>query len=84
MHSSDPTSQKLLLSVPEAAKALGISERTLFTLTASRELRCIRIGRRVLYSVEELQRFIQQREKEGRQVTAPRSSPNPSDEGVNS
>ena len=66
MHSSPTTTPRLLLSVPEAAKALGrISERTLFSLTASGEIRCVRIGRRVLYSVEELQRFIQQHEKGG-------------------
>jgi excisionase family DNA binding protein len=65
MQISTPTTPRLLLSVPETAKALGISERSLFSLSASGEIRCIRIGRRVLYSVEELQRFIQQHEKGG-------------------
>jgi excisionase family DNA binding protein len=65
MHSSPLTTPRLLLSVPETAEALGISERSLFSLSASGEIRCVRIGRRVLYSVEELQRFIQQHEKGG-------------------
>ena len=39
----------LLISVPEAAKTLGISTRTLFDLTKRGEVPCVRIGRRVLY-----------------------------------
>jgi excisionase family DNA binding protein len=65
MQINTPTTPRLLLSVPETAKAMGISERSLFSLAASGEIRCIRIGRRVLYSVEELQRFIHQHEKGG-------------------
>jgi excisionase family DNA binding protein len=51
----------LLLDAKQAAKALGISERTLWSLTAPRgPIRAIRIGRAVRYSVRELERFIEQ------------------------
>lgn len=52
---------KLLLSVPETAKALGVCERTISTLTANQEIPHVRIGRRVLYPVADLQRWIDER-----------------------
>jgi excisionase family DNA binding protein len=48
----------LLLRPREAAKALSISQRTLWSLTQRGELRAVRIGRAVAYSVEELRNFI--------------------------
>ena len=61
---TDPTSTpKLLLSVSEAARALSISERTLFSLTLPRgPLPCVRLRGRVLYSTEFLRRWIAQQE----------------------
>ena len=38
-----------VLSVPEAALFLGISERTLWTLTNRKLIPCFHCGRRVLY-----------------------------------
>ncbi|MBU4273123.1 MAG: hypothetical protein KKA28_14780 [Planctomycetes bacterium] len=58
MQSSTP--EKLLLSVPDACKALGgICARTLFSLTAPRgPIPSIRLGSRVLYPINRLREFI--------------------------
>ena len=58
------TMTPLLLTQREAAKALAISERTLYALRKGGLIRAVRIGiGGWRYSVEELQRFI--RESEG-------------------
>jgi excisionase family DNA binding protein len=49
---------KLAVSRFEAARVLSISLRTLDSLIARGELRGRRIGRRVLFPLEELQRFL--------------------------
>ena len=49
---------KLLLTAREAAALLSISPRKLWSLTASRELPCLRIGRSVRYSVESIRSFV--------------------------
>jgi len=46
--------QRLALSREEAAKALGVSERHLWTYTNCGEIPHIRIGNRVLYPVDML------------------------------
>jgi len=58
--------QPLLLTPPEAAKALGISERTLFDLTKEGKLLAVRIRRLVRYSWAELQAFIERQQAEGK------------------
>jgi excisionase family DNA binding protein len=55
----------LLLTVREAAKALSISERTLWSLTSRGELPAIRIGRAKRYSVDELHRWVEAQKKAG-------------------
>lgn len=52
--------EKLLLPTPEACKALGgICPRTLWGMTWPRgSIKSVRIGSRVLYSVEELRKWI--------------------------
>ncbi len=53
---------RLLLSAREAANSLGICEKTLWATTAPRgDLPCVRIGRRVLYFVDDLRAWIDQR-----------------------
>jgi excisionase family DNA binding protein len=52
-----------LLNRREAAAFLRISERTLFTLTASGAIPSVRIGARVLYSVKSLREFIDKAEE---------------------
>ena len=50
--------RQLLLTSPEAAKRLRISERTLWTLTDRGDIRCIRIGTAKRYPNSELERFV--------------------------
>jgi excisionase family DNA binding protein len=50
--------EKLAVNRFEAAQLLSISLRTLDSLLARGELRGRRVGRRVLFPVEELQRFL--------------------------
>lgn len=49
------TMEPLLLSAPDAAKALGISVDLLATLPVNR----VRFGRRVLFPVDDLRDYIQ-------------------------
>ena len=51
-------SEKLAVNRFEAARLLSISLRTLDTLLAYGQLRGRRVGRRVLFPVEELERFL--------------------------
>ena len=53
---------KLLLTEQEAAAALGISRRTLWTLRNTRQIPSIRIGKCVRYSVEALKNWIEQQD----------------------
>ena len=50
--------EKLAVNRFEAARLLSISLRTLDSLLARGELRGRRVGRRVLFPMEELQRFL--------------------------
>ncbi len=53
------TAPKLLLSARDAAAALSVCERTLFSLTQPRgPIPSIRLGTRVLYPVATLQKWI--------------------------
>lgn len=49
---------QLLMSPADAAEALSISTRTLWSLTQTKELPCVRIGRLVRYDVAALQDWI--------------------------
>jgi excisionase family DNA binding protein len=49
---------KLLVTPREAANALSICEKTLWSLTKRGELPAVRIGRSVRYDVTDLQAFI--------------------------
>lgn len=53
-----PMCQKLLLTCREAAEALAISQRTVFTLTKAGQLAAVRIGRGVRYAMSDIQEFI--------------------------
>ena len=55
---SNPAPDALLIGARDAARRLSISERTLFTLTKAGTIPSVRIGGRVLYSVESLRRMI--------------------------
>lgn len=48
---------RLAYSIPEAAQAVGLSPRFVWTLIDRGTLKALRVGKRVLVPVEELQRF---------------------------
>ena len=58
--SSRPAQDKLLITAPEAARTLSISERLLWSLTQQGKIRAIRLGRAVRYSVSALEEFVSQ------------------------
>jgi hypothetical protein len=59
---STPLSTRLLLTPREAAVALALCEKTLWSVTQPRgDLRAVRIGRAVRYDVADLRTFIEQR-----------------------
>jgi excisionase family DNA binding protein len=60
---------KLLLTVDEAAHALSLSVRTVHKLVASGALATVRIGRCVRFSPETLQKFVRDHVGSGRWVT---------------
>jgi excisionase family DNA binding protein len=49
---------RLLLTPREAAAALAISERTLWTLTDTGAVPCVRVGRAVRYAPADLENYI--------------------------
>jgi excisionase family DNA binding protein len=51
----------------EAARIIGISERTLWGLTKRGQIRCFRVGRSVLYSLDAIRDFIQVQEQKAGQ-----------------
>ncbi len=63
--SAEPTTPRLLLSAREAAQALGICERSLWSVTKTGGLPCVRIGRRCLYDPADLRRWIESQKQGG-------------------
>jgi len=62
---STASTDKKLFSIKETAKILGVSERSVWAITAPRgKLVSCKIGCRVLYSQESIDRFIKQSESE--------------------
>ena len=53
-----PELPRLALRPKEAAKALGIGERLLWSLTNRGEVSCVRMGRRVVYPVVLLNQYL--------------------------
>jgi excisionase family DNA binding protein len=50
--------EPMLLNSRQAAKALGVCERTLYSLTKSGQLHPVHIGRAVRYDRQDLREFI--------------------------
>jgi excisionase family DNA binding protein len=50
--------QRMALSVNEAASALGMSASTIWKLIALGRIQAVRLGRRTVIQVEELQRIL--------------------------
>src|SRR5260370_20255450 len=63
-HVKKMPSQPLLLSVPEVAKTLGLGRKKVYELIAAEGLPVVRFGRAVRVSVDSLQQWIEQREKQ--------------------
>jgi len=57
---------RLALRAREAARALAISERLLWTLTNRGEIPCVRLGRCVTYPVDTLRELLAEKAKGGR------------------
>jgi len=57
--------EPLALRPREAARAIGISERTLFSWTKSGSVPHVKIGRAVLYPVESLKRWLAEQSQQG-------------------
>jgi excisionase family DNA binding protein len=51
--------EKLSLRPRQAAKAIGVSERTLWTWTHNGEVPHIRMGKAILYPVDALRRWLE-------------------------
>jgi len=52
-------SDQLLLTPSNASRVLAISPRKLFSLTASRQIPVVRIGRSVRYAIDDLKAWIE-------------------------
>ena len=57
-----PGTDVLAVGIPEAARRLGLSARTVATLVSRRELSSRRVGRRRIIPVSALERFLKQDE----------------------
>lgn len=62
---TDAPARPLALSAHAAAEMLGISARTLWTLTNAGEIPHARIGRRVVYPLADLESWLAARTKGG-------------------
>ncbi len=72
----DSTLTRLLVTSREAAKLLSISERTLWSLAHSGELKVLRIGRSVRYAVADIEEYIDRRRSETFALVSRASSTN--------
>jgi hypothetical protein len=67
-----PPIAPLLLTARQAAAALSICEKSLYSLTQPRgPLRCIRLGKSVRYAVTDLQQFIAEAGRESGAIDGP-------------
>jgi excisionase family DNA binding protein len=64
-----PQAAPLLVSHREAARMLSVCERTLYSLVQAHEIRVVRIGRGVRYSVEDLKAWIKKKCGDGQNCT---------------
>ncbi len=59
---AEPSSSPLALSIPEAAKRLGVSRSVVYSLLSSHELPSVSVGRRRLVLTESLAAWLKARE----------------------
>jgi excisionase family DNA binding protein len=62
---------KLLLTAPDAAAALSISERTLWQLTKDGTIPAVRLGRSVRYDVAALRAWLERQQQPAPAVPPP-------------
>ena len=58
-------SEKLTLSVPEAAQIVGVSQSIMYEIVKIKGLPTIHIGRRLLVSAKGLERWIEEQAEKG-------------------
>ncbi len=58
--------EKRLISVEDAAKYLGVQERTIYSWASQEQIPSVHIGRRLLFNQEELDRMIEACKREAR------------------
>ncbi len=73
--SASPTLLPMLLTPREAARALSVCEKTLFTLSKRGEIPAVRIGRSVRYDPTDLARWIDSRKTARANQVGPISQP---------
>lgn len=63
---------RLALRAPEAAKAIGISERSLWSLTHGGDIPHFRVGTSLLYPVDALRRWLDEQVQRNRGSETPK------------
>jgi excisionase family DNA binding protein len=63
MDNNNQSNETLLLTPMQAAKALTVSQRTLWQLKTDGKIRCIRINRLVRYDPKDLLAYIERQKK---------------------
>jgi excisionase family DNA binding protein len=78
----DPQSvQPILLSLKDAARALAVSDRSLWEWTKAGKVPHVRLGRRVLYSPDDLRRWVEG-QRRGPDVASGDAAPGTSGNGT--
>ncbi len=67
--------QRLLVSPKDAAKMMCISERTLWTLTDTGKLPCVKFGKIKRYSVTDINQFIESQTSRSTPYNSTQNSP---------
>lgn len=57
--------QKLAVSVPEAAQMLGVSRQTAYALVNSSDFGAVRIGRKIIVPIAAMERWLNQSKSTG-------------------
>ena len=63
---SIPLGEKRLLSVEEAARYLGVQKSTIYSWAWRRKIPSVKMGRRLLFDQEDLDRMIEAGKREAR------------------
>lgn len=66
--------QRRTIKVAEAAEYIGVSKDTIYKLVRKQEIPHIRLGKRILFRVESLEAWLQEREA-GPEDTQPEDKP---------